>query len=188
MDRMEAEQIATRQLDPGERLLWSGMPGAGRMAMSALPAALFGLPFTGFAAFWIAMAFAGTSRMPRTAGPWALFPLFGVPFLLVGLGILTAPLWAVLAAGRTVYAVTDRRVLIITGWPMVAVQSFLPADIHDLMRVEGADGRGSLMFASRSWAGNNGVTRTSRIGFVGVADVRSVEELIRDHLQQKAAA
>ena len=187
MERTEAEQIATRQLDSGERLLWSGSPMAGGMAMGALPATLFGIPFTAFAAFWMTTAWNGTRHLPHDFGPWMLFPLFGVPFLLIGLGILTAPFWAYLAAQRTVYAVTDRRALIIVGWPRATVQSFQPSDISDLTRVEGADGRGSLMFASRLWTGNNGFPRSSRIGFVGIDEVRRVEQLIRDNLHKQVA-
>ncbi|MFI5372254.1 MAG: hypothetical protein ACHQ52_11915 [Candidatus Eisenbacteria bacterium] len=187
MERTEAEQIATRQLDSGERLLWSGSPTPGSMALGALPLALFGIPFSAFAAFWIVTAWTGTRHLSHSAGPWFLFPLFGLPFLFVGLGVLTAPIWAYFGAAKTVYAVTDRRALIIVGWPRSAVQSFQPADIGDLVRVEGADGRGSLMFGSRAWTGNNGMVRTTRIGFVGIPDVRMVEELIRENLQKKAA-
>jgi hypothetical protein len=187
MERTEAEQIATRQLDSGERLLWSGSPTGGSMALSALPAALFGIPFTGFAVFWIVTAWSGTRHMPHGMTPFQFFPLFGIPFLIVGFGILTSPLWAYLTAKSTVYAVTDRRAMIMVGWPRAAVQSYGPADIRDLQRVEGADGRGTLMFASQVWTGNNGFPRSSRIGFVGISDVRAVEQLIRDNLHKAAA-
>jgi hypothetical protein len=119
--------------------------------------------------------------------PFQFFPLFGIPFLIVGFGILTSPLWAYLTAKSTVYAVTDRRAMIMVGWPRAAVQSYGPADIRDLQRVEGADGRGTLMFASQVWTGNNGFPRSSRIGFVGISDVRAVEQLIRDNLHKAAA-
>ena len=111
MERYQAEQEINRQLDPGEGLLWSGAPNPGRMALSALPVTVFGIPFTAFAVFWIWTAYSATSRSPSPGGPWILFPLFGTPFLLIGLGMLTAPLWASLAAGRTLYAVTNKRAL-----------------------------------------------------------------------------
>ncbi len=56
-----------------------------------------------------------SSATSRTGGSWLFFPLFGVPFLLIGLGMLAAPLWAYLRTRGTVYAVTEGRAVIILG-------------------------------------------------------------------------
>ena len=57
--------------------------------------------------------FDGGMDFPRDQMPFQLisicFPLFGLPFVLIGLGMLTAPHWAKRKALRTAYAVTDRR-------------------------------------------------------------------------------
>ena len=124
MDRYQAEQFVNSQLDPGEGVLWTGAPDPARLALSSVPSSIFGIPFTGFAAFWIYMASSTTTGSSRPTGALALFPLFGVPFLLIGLGMLTAPLWAFLAAGRTVYAVTNRRALILSRLVSTTVKSF----------------------------------------------------------------
>ena len=183
MDRYQAEQEVNRQLDPGEGLLWSGVPSPGRVALSALPSTAIGIPFTGFAAFWIAMAFTMTSKAKSSpGGPWNLFPLFGLPFLLIGLGMLTAPLWAWLTAGRTLYAVTNKRALIISSLFGTSVKSYMYAEIRELQRVERAGGSGDLYFASRDVVARRGVTH-QRIGFLGIPDVRGVEQLIRSRLQ-----
>jgi hypothetical protein len=187
VDQTQIEQIASSQLDGGERLLWSGAPAPGKAALGALPALLLAIPFTGFAVFWIWGAAQTASKAPQHDGPWAFFPLFGLPFLLVGLGMLLAPLWAFLGAMKTVYALTDRRAIIISGLGRRGVRSFTSADIGDVMRVEGSDGRGTVFFASRSVVNSKGFERPSRIGFVGIPDVRRVEELIREHLQRSAA-
>jgi len=105
----------------------------------------------------------------------------------VGLGMLTAPLWAFLGAGATVYAVTDRRILIITGAPRRTVLTYNRAEIGDLVRTEGADGSGSLTFGWSVSSSSNGLVRRTRIGFIGIPEVRHVEQLIRDQLQAKAA-
>src|SRR5262245_59702742 len=134
MDRYQTDQAVTRQLDPGEGLLWSGWPSPGRMALSAVPAMLFGVPFGGFAAFWMYMAYTITSK---STGPdfSNFFPLFGVPFLLIGLGMLTAPLWAYLAAGRTQYALTNKRALIVSNLFSVSVRSFTYEEMGELQRL-----------------------------------------------------
>ncbi len=194
MDQMQVEQTAQGQLDSGERLLWSGTPDAAGVALGALPAALFGVPFFAFAAFWIWGAYTATHAR-HTAGPFVFFPLFGVPFLLVGLGVLTSPLWAWLTALKTVYAVTDRRVMIITGTGMRMVQSYGPADLGDLTHVERADGRGSLSFGAGVWnvgapgglVRMNSASRLNRVTLVGIPNVREVEHLIRENLMPKAA-
>jgi len=186
MDRYQTEQMILSQLDPGEGLLWSGAPSPSRLALSALPATVFGIPFTGFAAFWIYTAFTATSKSSQP-GAWSLFPLFGIPFLLIGLGMLTAPLWAFLAAGRTLYAVTNRRALIISRLVSTTVKSFTHSEIHELQRVEHAGGSGDLYFGSREFVTRRGGTRRQRIGFLGIPDVRTVEQLIRSRLQQQAA-
>jgi hypothetical protein len=185
---MQAEQIATSQLDSGERLLWAGSPAPGSAALGALPVTLFGIPFTGFAAFWIWGAYTATRGTAKAAGPWMLFPLFGVPFLLVGLAMLLAPVGAYLGALSTVYAVTDRRAFIVSGRRTRGVRSFAPEDIGEITRFERADGHGSVFFGSRAFTSSRGLQRRTREGFVGIPEVRHVEQLIRDHLQQRAAA
>ena len=187
MERYQAEQEINRQLDPGEGLLWSGAPNPGRMALSALPVTVFGIPFTAFAVFWIWTAYSATSRSPLPGGPWILFPLFGTPFLLIGLGMLTAPLLASLAAGRTLYAVTNKRALIVSNLFSMTVKSYVHSEIHDVQRVERTDGSGDLYFANRDVVTQRGGLVRQRIGFIGIPDVKSVEQLIRSRLQQEAA-
>ena len=186
MDPVQVEQIALGQIDPGERLLWSGAPAAGSAAVGALPGTLIGIPFFGFACFWIWSAYDAMASTSRS-GPWTFFPLFGVPFALVGLGVMAAPLWAFLAARHTVYAVTERRALIIGGLFSRNVQSFTRAEIGNVTRIERPDGSGTVHFASRTYTTSKGFTRVRPIGFVGIPEVRRVEQLIRDHLQERAA-
>lgn len=187
MDRMQAEQIATSQLDSGERLLWSGSPSPRAAAVSALPAVLFGLPFAAFACFWIAIAWRATSQH-AAGGMFPLFPLFGLPFLLVGMLIVFAPLWSSLGARGTVYAVTDRRAMIITSAGMRGVQSYTHDDLSDITLMEGKDGTGSVFFAARSMPSSRGYTTTLRVGFIGIPEARHVEQLIRSQLKDRAAA
>jgi hypothetical protein len=184
LDPARAQDIATRQIEPGERLLWSGAPAPGAAALGALPASLFGIPFTGFAVFWIWGAATAATHAP---GPWALFPLFGTPFLLIGLGMLAAPLWAAMRAGSTVYAVTERRALIILRGGAGGVTSYSHAELQQLMRIERPDGSGSLFFAWQASPSTRAFQQFSRVGFVGIADVRRVERLIRENILRDAA-
>ena len=185
MENIQAEQIAMGQLESGERLLWSGSPSPGALAVSSIPLALMGIPFLAFSCFWVWMALRGTAHAP---GPFLLFPLFGLSFVLVGLGIVGSPVLAWFSAKYTVYAVTEKRALIIGSFGVRKVRSFSHAQIGDITRMERSDGSGTLWFATREYVTSDGSPRSSRIGFVGIPDVRQVEQLIRDNLVETKAA
>ena len=57
-----------------------------------------------------------------------LFPLFGLPFVMVGVGMLSSPFWLRRRAKRTCYALTDRRAILWeAGWfGSVEVRSYGP--------------------------------------------------------------
>src|SRR6478609_3430837 len=98
------QQLIHSELRPSEVLAWSSSPRPGRMALRALPLVLFGIPWTAFALFWIAGA--SGFKMPDFSHGFGFFPLFGVPFVLIGFGMLTSPYWMRRKARRTAYVVT----------------------------------------------------------------------------------
>jgi hypothetical protein len=155
---MIAERIAEEACAPGERLLWSGFPRPKSAAIGAIPGTVFGLLFAGFAAFWISAAAASTSQSVDFQFPGSLFPLFGVPFLLIGIGLPFSPLWGYRNAKHTVYAVTDRRVFIASG----------------------------TRTRTAAYLGSRNMQRGPRVTLVGIPGVRSVEELIRENLLRRA--
>ena len=95
----EAAALVTAELRGGERTVWIGQPLVGRFARRGILVSLFAIPFTAFAVFWIAGAAAGTAHLPTHGNHngflqlFRFFPLFGSPFLLVGIGMLSAPYW-----------------------------------------------------------------------------------------------
>jgi len=178
----DAQRIIDAELAPGERLVWSAQPRAGRFALQTIPLVLFGIPWTVFALSWSGMAAWGTSRMAGTGGPglFRLFPLFGLPFVLIGLGMLSSPWWAIRKARRSAYALTDRRaILCLAGWRgTVTIRSFEPAQLTDLRRKQRADGSGDLVFAV-DWSQTDNNTRSTDVGFIAIPDVKEVEDLVR---------
>jgi hypothetical protein len=174
----EAQQTAQAQLEPGERLLWYGKPDPKRQLVGAFAIMLFGIPWTAFAVFWTAAA-SGLIWGEERIGWLSLFGLFGVPFVLVGLGMLTSPYWMYRQAQGTVYMLTNRRAAIISGLRSRKIQSFAGPDIDLIERTERANGKGDVMFATV--AGNKS---PQRIGFLGIADARRVERLLLDHFKR----
>jgi hypothetical protein len=183
-----------RELASGERVLWAGQPSPKRYTRGSWGLVLFGIPWTAFAVFWTTMAFVGTRAIPgnnaMASGFRWFFPLFGVPFILIGLGMLSAPWWGRRKAAGVFYAITDRRALISEpGWRGArTVKSFAAGDLQSIERTENADGSGDLVFSRRSWRDSDGDRRTSAVGFAGVPRVREVEEQLRRLIAQTRSA
>lgn len=180
MDSNDAQLRVQSELQSGESLSWAGPADPRRSALSALPASLFGIPFAGFALFWMSMAFRATHAMNRSAhnpvaSGFSVFPLFGVPFLLIGMAIVLAPLWAFLKAKNTVYAVTNHRVMVITGSNSQKVKSLLPADILSVDQRERPDGSGDIMLMTNQLmrTGNN-MASQMKVALCGVPNVKQV--------------
>jgi hypothetical protein len=182
LENLDRERELQNELEQDERVLWTGGPAPGRMAMQCIPIVLFGVPWTAFALFWMAMAGFGVSQS-HESGPFFLFPLFGLPFVLIGIGMLTSPLWASRSAGRTTYAVTDRRAIIVTGGRWRTVKSYWPRDIREIERRQRPDGSGDLLFAWEPYSGSRS-SRPARPGFYGIPNVQVVEGLLTDALEK----
>ncbi len=172
------QRLLDGELKPGERLLWQSAPDAKRHWRMTLPILLFAIPWTAFSVFWMIMASRGGG----------IFALFGLPFVLIGAGMFSAPWWAAKLARRTAYALTTDRAIIVAPAPFgsgVSVRSFAPEELTDVERVQRADGSGDLILA-REWVrGSKGRNHEKKIGFIGVPSVQNVQvrvdELVRAH-------
>ncbi|MBK6466661.1 MAG: hypothetical protein WAT25_20210 [Paracoccaceae bacterium] len=93
-------------LQPGEQILWQDRPQPGiEWADIDYSRILFGLVFGGFALFWMVMAFWTSSGTLLGY----VFPLFGLPFLRIGLRMVGEQLWLDQRRLRsTHYTLTDR--------------------------------------------------------------------------------
>jgi hypothetical protein len=193
MNPGDAQLRAQSELQPGESLYWTGVADPARAAVSALPAALFGIPFAGFAAFWINAAYHGTHAFHKSGGnsftgAFSFFPLFAVPFLLIGLGIILAPLWAYLSGRTTVYAVTNQRVMVISGSSTRSVKSCTPADIVSVDHLERADGSGDIIIRTTAQTRSNNVVSPVTVSLCGVPNVKEVARQVMNLHTQRSAA
>lgn len=193
MNISDAQQRAQSELQPGESLYWTGTADPRRAAFAALPASLFGIPFAGFALFWINGAYRGTQHLAKSGDSFShafsFFPLFGIPFLLIGLGVILAPLWVYLKGLSTVYAVTNQRVMVITGGNSRSVKSCTPTDIVSVDHRERPDGSGDVLIRTTAQTRTNNSVSQVTLGLFGVSNVKEVARQVMNlHTQQRPAA
>jgi hypothetical protein len=166
-------------LEPGERLLWSGFPVQG-IRFSILDVFLipFSLVWGGGAILWESMAILGHA-------PWE-FALFGIPFVMLGIYIIAGRFVSdTTARARTIYAVTDQRVLILSGVFNRNRRSLELVGLGEINSSERSNGSGTITFgptnpfsAMRGWPAWGWTTASA--AFEGVARVRDVLKAICD--------
>lgn len=176
----------------GELIRWSGQPDAGYAAKWSMLVWIFAVPWTAFSAM-MALQISGLGKLfAGAASPWGAFTsvvglLFMVPFLLIGFGMLLAPLWVLRKARATAWVVTDKRLLTIeVHGRHTKVKSVLPERIVSIERTERADGSGSLklLLGSRRDSDGDMVSETEAI--TAVPDVRRLEQLLTAFRPQPA--
>ncbi len=182
------EDILTSRLDPGERLLWAGRPRGG-VRFRAQDAYLipFSLLWGGFAIFWEFMAVTQTSRARGPVG--TVFPLFGVPFVLVGLNFIFGRFFSdARRRSRTYYGVTSERIIIVIGGLFShQTKSLQLRTLADVSLTERGDGSGSITFGPTHYmnalspgAGWPGSGRYAPPSFEFIERAKEVYDIIYD--------
>ena len=91
-------------------------------------------------------------------------------FIAIGLNFSCRALLDVLAVGRTAYAITDRRILVVRLFPGKHVQSIMPDTINIVEHKLGTNGCGSVFFRENDVHGLD-ASGTQKLGFRGISDV-----------------
>jgi hypothetical protein len=183
MQAYEVEQLLTRELGGGEKLLWSGRP---RQGLLLRPSDTLFIPFSlmwgGFAIFW-------ETSVIRHGAPF-FFTLWGVPFVVMGLYLIVGRFFVdARIRERTAYGVTNERIIIVSGLVKSSVKSLSLGTLSDISLDERDDGSGTITFGP---AGTVAPFVTGRSGrqqspaFEGIMNARSVHQTIRD--AQRSAA
>jgi hypothetical protein len=172
------KEFATEEFR-GESMRWVGQPDPGRVAMASMLLWGFALPWTAFSVHWVWGA--SQSKDP-------IFPLFGLPFVLIGIGMLLSPLWNFFKARRTLYVLTPKRLTVLEYFPKPKVRSAFPGQIVALERVQHRDGSGNLKIIF-GWVKDSEGARTEKNETLyGVPNVREVEKLIRELMERTTDA
>jgi hypothetical protein len=103
----EMEERVRAELDKNEQLLWVGQPRPDLMARKGIIGVIIGIPFTAFAIFWVSSA----AEIGGGFNGMGCFPLFGIPFIIIGLGLMSAPFWLYRQAKSTWYAQMSQKIV-----------------------------------------------------------------------------
>ena len=175
----ELQSIFQPELDPGERILWTGRPTPARLAIMK-----YGLPIAVlfFTCVWAIPSMIEEVSTGRPQSAAAIAVACALVIFFAGFSA------AALGAWRTVYAVTDRRVLVVTPPGFLQLKtsalSYPPAMITQIQR-SGDDQEGDLIFVKAHAPKNlhSGLSVVQPFqGLIGIAAVRRVERLIREEL------
>lgn len=159
-------------LDTGEAILWQGAPdGRIRFQLRQIPAALFGLLFSGFALFWMVMA----------AQAGGFFWMFGLIHFVAGLAVMGGdPLGGAYRRRHTHYTLTSRRAFIASRlpWRGRQLQSYPITGTTPLTFEEETDGLSTIYFATADRLNRNG-RAPKHIGFELIPEGRRILSLMR---------
>jgi hypothetical protein len=184
----ELDSILRRELLPGERLIWSARPSPPKLR-AAFAIWIFAIPWTAFALFWEAMSFMPWFASTNTPSEikWSfgiVFPLFGLPFIAVGFGLLWMPFGVRRKAAQTIYGLTDRRILRVSAGRKRDSASVLYNQMGPIEVSADADGYGTLRIQTGTSRDSDGDKVTERFEVLGVPDVTRLEGLL---LEQQTA-
>lgn len=177
------EDMVNRELESGERIRWIEQPIPKYFTSNSTTTFLFGIPWTAFAIFWISGA-SGFKMPDFSSGGFSFFPLFGVPFVLIGFGMLSSPFWFYLKAFKTVYAITDRRAITFeVGWT-TTIRSYTPDRLQNVYRKEKRDKTGDVILEQRVRSGSEGGQQTQDLGFINIREPKTVEGMLKKLAEQ----
>jgi len=168
----QLDNLLRNELQPHERILWSGQPDSGRAFQKSIGLSIFGFIMTG----GVGWGFNAVLKHDGSIMPLIILGLFFV----VGLfGLIPSPLWAWLDAHKTVYAITSTRAIILEQKTFggVKVRFFAPHVLHEITRNESKNGYGDLTITHDITTSRN-TTHKTPVGFMNIPDVRNVEQIL----------
>jgi hypothetical protein len=186
----DEEHYLQNELADGESLLWSGKPNP-RVIFH--PSDWYMIPFSllwgGFAIFWEAGVTGSFGFSDGHSAP-PFFMLWGIPFVIIGQYFIWGRFfYAAWKKTRILYAITNRRVLVIALRPWPKTISAFIDNIPVIDKEVRSDGIGTLKFGNINnspWSGSrrntgtmDGLYLNSGIPvFVDVDDVASVVAIV----------
>lgn len=178
-----------------ETVLWVGQPDPAAIFWSATSIWFFAVPWTAFTLFWEAIAVGGVvsawlfaadkSSMSKLGSLVML--LWGLPFLGIGIAMMSAPWWAARVSRNTAFVVTPRYLRTIVAWPggKLKAQKSNVSRVISTSRTEGKDGFGDLKISRGRIRDSEGDFVEDADTWSGIPDVRRVEDIIAELIEPR---
>ena len=179
MNENDATSRILRELSSSEKLLWSGTPQQGFLLRPSDAILIpFSLLWCGFAIFW-------ETDVTKSGAP-LFFMLWGIPFVCVGLYIVAGRFFVdAFIRRRAVYALTNERVIIISGLFNDTIKSLSLNSLSDISISVKSNGTGTITFGPNttySWFANSSwplSRQNAAPSLDGIPDARTVYNNIR---------
>jgi hypothetical protein len=206
------QQTVDEELRQTESIRWMGQPSSHSFPWLSLFPFFFGVFWTAFSVVWIGVASGignpveGFHGFDQLEGERLMFALFGIPFLLIGFAMLTAPFWTMRwikrSSERTVYVITNERVIIFDGGfsdrslgllmaaasPLrgrgLVVRSFKPGEIQSIRRIRRRDGSGNIVLHLINEKQPDEFTYAIPVVFFSIPNVKDVGEMLEEFRAQ----
>lgn len=175
-------QLVLQELQNREKIEWVGQPQPGPYAAHSIKILVFAIPWTIFALFW--MAAAADFKMPDFKEPADFFPLFGIPFILIGLVLMTRPITDYFKAHKIVYVITNHRAMTLEFGKKKKVKSVDVSNIESIRCVEKQDGSGDLYFSKKPTNPLHDSHEVQRGMFKAIQQVKMAESYLQSQSQQ----
>ena len=169
-----------RELAPGEVIRWVGQPIARFLTAGSIVQFLIGIPWTAFSLFWTWDTLGFGTFLMNGLTHLTLFPLLGVPFILLGFALLSAPLTGKRAIQNTIYIVTDRRAISFEGIQPSTIRSYLSNQLQSVYRQENKDGSGNVIITIHYVKDHEGGERKEFVGFIDIRDPKESEKFLKE--------
>ena len=171
---LDLQDLISRELLPDENVVWNAMSKPQHLSQAALLTFYFGLCWAVMCVMWWLENNQGSD----------MFPLSPIPCVLIGIGMLSSPLWGGREKSKAVYLITDRRAITIEGGRTSTIRSYLPENLKDIFRREHTDGTGDVLIARNAWKGDDGITHIQDLGFLRIENAKSVETMLNAMAEQ----
>jgi hypothetical protein len=193
------ESVIQSELSSDEKIHWVGKPDPSVIFNSSdLLAIPFSLMWGGFAIFWEWSALSIHDKV-HGDGPGVaigyIFPLWGIPFVCIGLYMIFGRFfYKAWKKSKTTYAVTNKRVLVVTQGFSQQVQAQFLDQIPVINKTISSNGVGCLTFGNLGFSGmyanagfgflagryNQGV-----LGFYDIHEAEGVHQIINKLRSEK---
>jgi len=185
------------ELLSGESLLWTGQP-LRRVIFHQRD--LFSIPFSlmwgGFAIFWEWGVTGDFGHSANAHAAPSFFALWGIPFVVMGQYLIWGRfLYIAWKKGRTYYAVTNKRVVVLNAGMSRKISDAFLRNLDSVSLSTRSDGTGTIEFSPQPNAQSFGFFKSNRSGaqmdidlsqlaFHDIDDARNVYQLIQAQREQ----